>query len=122
MSTAVIGEGKYECTELGVVRFSWERSLKYDTASGEWQTADEGDLLNTFSLLDDSVAPVKPDETAATLWGNDKKDPKEAFEANGFQMRRVVLTRPPNSRFGRGKGGRGRSNKPKQEGGQAPSE
>mmetsp|Transcript_22128 Transcript_22128/g.28629 ORF Transcript_22128/g.28629 Transcript_22128/m.28629 type:complete len:354 (-) Transcript_22128:212-1273(-) len=114
LASAVIGEGKYDCTELGLVRFTWERSLKFD--GGEWKTEDPADLLNTFSLLDVSVGPVKPDETAATLWGEDKPDPKEAFEANGFQMRRVVLTRPPN-RFG-GRGGRsggGRRNNKKQE-------
>lgn len=37
------------------------------------------------------VLPVGTDETAETLWG-DKPDPKMSLEANGFQMRRVVLT------------------------------
>ena len=59
----------------------------------------------------ENVGPVKPDETAATLWGDDKPEPKEAFEANGFQMRRVVLTRPP-GRFG-GRNGRNRRNNKK---------
>ena len=49
---------------------------------------------------------MKDDETAASLWGEDKPDPKEAFEKNGFLMRRVVLTRPRGG--GRGRGGRGR--------------
>ena len=38
-----------------------------------------------------TVIPVKADETAQTLWG-DLPDPKEMLEANGFQMRHVVLT------------------------------
>ena len=41
-------------------------------------------------------------ETAESLWGADKGDPKDAFVENGFKMKRVVLTRPP------GGGGRGR--------------
>jgi len=37
------------------------------------------------------------------LWGDGKTDPKKDLEENGFQMRRVVLTRPLG-------GGRGRRN------------
>jgi len=44
---------------------------------------------------------VEAGETAESLWGADKEDPKEAFVENGFKMKRVVLTRPPG-------GGRGR--------------
>lgn len=43
----------------------------------------------------EGISPVKLDETPETLWGAEKPDPREAFKANGFQMRRVVLTRPP---------------------------
>uniref|UniRef100_A0A7S2VCA4 CSD domain-containing protein n=1 Tax=Entomoneis paludosa TaxID=265537 RepID=A0A7S2VCA4_9STRA len=121
-SPAMIGEGHYECTELGVVRFSWARSIKFLEETQEWTVADAADLLNTFSLMDDSVGPVQADETAAKLWGGEKPDPKEAFEANGFQMRRVVLTRPPNNRYGRGGGGRGRNNNNKKEGEAPPVE
>ncbi len=38
-----------------------------------------------------NILPVGTDETAETLWG-EKPDPKSSLEANGFQMRRVVLT------------------------------
>lgn len=44
-----------------------------------------------LSILAANVIPVGSGETAETLWG-DKPDPKEALEANGFLMRRVVLT------------------------------
>ena len=44
----------------------------------------------SFSLA--QVIPVGPNETAETLWGEGKANPKEALEANGFLMRRVVLT------------------------------
>ena len=47
-----------------------------------------------FLPATDSVGPVKPDDTPETLWGKDIPEPGEAFEANGFLMRRVVLTRP----------------------------
>lgn len=45
----------------------------------------------------DAVTNVKPDETALTLWGDVPTDPRTALEANGFLMRRVVLT-PKGSR------------------------
>ena len=41
----------------------------------------------------DSVGQVPLDETPEALWGDNKTDPREALEANGFQMRQVVLTR-----------------------------
>jgi hypothetical protein len=47
-----------------------------------------------------SVTAVKPDETPETLWGKDIPEPTDAFEANGFLMRRVRLTRPRRVRPG----------------------
>jgi hypothetical protein len=60
---------------------------------------------SSLRLSVDGIGPVGVGETPETLWGADKVDPKEAFEANGFQMRRVVLTRPPDGRGRRGNGG-----------------
>jgi hypothetical protein len=49
---------------------------------------------------------VVPKETAASLWGEDKPDPKDFFAPNGFKMKRVVLSRPPGNRgSGGGTGG-----------------
>jgi hypothetical protein len=42
-------------------------------------------------LLGATIA-VGAEETPETLWGEGKQDPKDALEAEGFQMRRVVLT------------------------------
>lgn len=44
---------------------------------------------------------VGPEETAATLWGADKTDPKEALAENAFKMKNIVLTRPPGNPGGR---------------------
>jgi hypothetical protein len=44
------------------------------------------------TLVAANVVPVGTDETAETLWGTGKADPKEALEEHGFLMRRVVLT------------------------------
>jgi hypothetical protein len=52
------------------------------------------DFMLSFQFFANALAtviPVKADETAQTLWG-DLPDPKEMLEANGFQMRHVVLT------------------------------
>jgi hypothetical protein len=57
------------------------------------------------TLSVDGIGPVGVGETPETLWGADKADPREAFEELGFQMRRVVLTRPPDGRGRRGNGG-----------------
>ena len=51
----------------------------------------------------DSVGPVKPDDAPENLWGKDIPEPKEAFEANGFLMRRVRLTRPRRAAAGEAK-------------------
>jgi hypothetical protein len=40
----------------------------------------------------DAVGPVRSDETAVTLMGNNPTDPAPALEENGFQMRHIVLT------------------------------
>ena len=52
----------------------------------------------------DPIMAVGSEETAATLWGAEKSDPKDALLENGFKMKTVVLTRPP----GTGGGRRGR--------------
>jgi hypothetical protein len=44
---------------------------------------------------------VGPEETAATLWGADKTDPKEALAENAFKMKNIVITRPPGTIGGR---------------------
>jgi hypothetical protein len=76
--------------------------------------------LNTHSqsicqITPDNVAPVNSDETAESLWGADKGDPKDALAENGFKMKRIVLTRPPGGlrprgrRHGGGGGGKKKS-------------
>ena len=55
----------------------------------------------------DAIKSVTAGETAETLWGADKGDPKDGLAENGFKMKRIVLTRPPGSGGGGG-GGRGR--------------
>ena len=60
-------------------------------------------LSLTFYSMTDSVGPVKPDDAPENLWGKDIPEPKEAFEANGFLMRRVRLTRPRRAAAGEAK-------------------
>uniref|UniRef100_A0A7S2VBW2 Uncharacterized protein n=1 Tax=Entomoneis paludosa TaxID=265537 RepID=A0A7S2VBW2_9STRA len=90
MASGVIAEGSFTCTPTGVVGFVWEHALKYE--DDEWKVMDPVTLLNTFSILDDTIEPVKEDETPSSLWGADKSDPQEALSGNGFQMTSVVLT------------------------------
>jgi hypothetical protein len=54
----------------------------------------------------DSVMTVNDDDTPEQLWGPGKGDPKAALEANGFMMRRVVLSNKQVSRTGRNGGAR----------------
>jgi cold shock CspA family protein len=88
----IIGEGTFVCDSDGSATFTWERCISCDGM--DWVS--EGDkvavLPSGLSLMDDNVIAVGPEETAETLWGEGKVDPKEALEANSFLMRRVVLT------------------------------
>ena len=54
----------------------------------------------------DSTKAVNDDETPEQLWGPGKGDPKLALEANGFMMRRVVLSNKQVIRSGRNGGAR----------------
>ena len=59
-------------------------------------------LIDPFLFLFvDPIMAVGPEETAATLWGADKTDPKEALAENAFKMKNIVLTRPPGNPGGR---------------------
>lgn len=89
----LLGEGAFVCDEFGKVCLTWEKCLEF--RGGEWEVKSGGEggsgLVTELILSDDKVVGVKPDETALTLWG-EKPDPLEALKANGFLMRRVVLT------------------------------
>lgn len=91
-AAGIIGEGTFVCNENGVATFTWDHCIAHG-GNGSWIADKEkaSSLPCLLSLADASVLPVGSDETAETLWG-DKPDPKEALEANGFLMRRVVLT------------------------------
>lgn len=91
----MVGEGTYVCDEAGFVSFAWERCLLY--SDGQWKSASIDSLLPSFSLPKDPIMAVGPEESAATLWGADKSDPKEALAEHGFKMKNIVLTRPPGS-------------------------
>jgi len=92
-----LGEGTFTCDEAGQANMTWQKAISFE--NGEWKAkaVEECGLPVTISLADDAVTNVKPDETALTLWGDVPTDPRTALEANGFLMRRVVLT-PKGSR------------------------
>ena len=48
-------------------------------------------FLLFFVFDTDSVKPTESTETTATLWGEDKADPKDALEKHGFAMRKMIL-------------------------------
>lgn len=87
----IIAEGSFTCDADGNAAFVWSHCISF--SNGDWVASAEKmpSLVSSFSLSDANVLPVGTDETAETLWG-DKPDPKMSLEANGFQMRRVVLT------------------------------
>jgi len=91
-SDAVLAEGTFTCDTDGNAAFTWEHSIAFDKASGEWVASGDKSLLPVaFCLADANIQPVGEGETAQTLWG-ELSDPKSALEENGFQMRHVVLT------------------------------
>ncbi|KAL3923553.1 MAG: hypothetical protein SGILL_001592 [Bacillariaceae sp.] len=92
-SAALLAEGKWTVEPNGVVTITWERVLKLD--GDEWAPstaeAEKEILVSEINLVDDSVKPTEAEETTATLWGEDKTDPKEALEKHNFQMRKMIL-------------------------------
>mmetsp|Transcript_61361 Transcript_61361/g.72887 ORF Transcript_61361/g.72887 Transcript_61361/m.72887 type:complete len:320 (-) Transcript_61361:216-1175(-) len=95
----LLGEGTFDCAADGSCSLTWSKCLEFK--DGEWVKKEGPNfgLVTSLSLVDGNVVGVQPDETALTLWGQ-KTDPLSALEANGFLMRRVVLT---TKRNGRGK-------------------
>ena len=60
-------------------------------------------LIGGILVSTESVKATGSDETPESLWGEEKTDPKDALESNGFQMRKVALHAVPGRR-GRGRG------------------
>ncbi|KAG7364477.1 cold shock transcription antiterminator [Nitzschia inconspicua] len=92
-SKAVLAEGTWTVLPSGVVTFKWERVLKLDGSEWSLSTADgeKDTLVAEIKLVEDSVQPTTSTETTATLWGEDKADPKDALEKHGFSMRKMIL-------------------------------
>eukprot|EP00546_Thalassionema_frauenfeldii_P004110 CAMPEP_0178926186 /NCGR_PEP_ID=MMETSP0786-20121207/18373_1 /TAXON_ID=186022 /ORGANISM="Thalassionema frauenfeldii, Strain CCMP 1798" /LENGTH=265 /DNA_ID=CAMNT_0020601241 /DNA_START=33 /DNA_END=830 /DNA_ORIENTATION=- len=86
----ILAEGTFAADKSGVIKLTWNHALRYE--GGEWKAMSTDGLSSGFTLTDDSVVAVGPDETPETLWGTGKTDPKEMLSKEGFQMRRVVLT------------------------------
>jgi len=88
----ILAEGKFTCDEDGQAKITLEKAIIF--AETEWKpiSTEESGLPLLISLSEDAVGNVNSDETALTLWGDKPTDPRLALEANGFLMRRVVLT------------------------------
>jgi len=91
---ALLAEGTWTVEPNGVVTTTWDRVLKLGD-NNEWilsTVVDEKELLLTeINLSDALVLPTGGTETTNSLWGENKEDPKDALDTNGFQMRRMVL-------------------------------
>lgn len=92
-----LAEGTFTCEADGQAKITLDKVIAFVGDEWKTKTTEECGLPVSFSLCDDAVGNVKPDETALTLWGDKPSDPRAALEANGFLMRRVVLT-PKGSR------------------------
>lgn len=99
----VLVEGSFQCESDGVAVFEWKRALRFTTSTTTGESEHETESgwnvfldLSSFpseiSLMDESIKAVGVDETMLTLMGEGTADPRPALEANGFEMRRVVLT------------------------------
>ena len=47
-ASGMVGEGSYVCDAAGLVKFTWERCLKYK--DGKWSKGETSELLQSFSL------------------------------------------------------------------------
>eukprot|EP00934_Nitzschia_sp_Nitz4_P007939 Nitzschia sp. Nitz4//scaffold23_size168460//103106//104477//NITZ4_002228-RA/size168460-snap-gene-0.108-mRNA-1//1//CDS//3329543662//7929//frame0 len=97
-SSAVVAEGSYTCDKEGAIAITWTHVLKLDGDAWKLSTpeAEAAVLPTSLSLKDDAVTATPDSETPETLWGAGKPDPKDAFEPNGFQMRKVAFTAAAN--------------------------
>jgi len=87
----ILAEGTFSCDSEGNATMQWDKCIAFK--DGAWVLVEnESRLVTALSLADDKVVAVQPDETSTTLWGDGPTEPREALEANGFLMRRVVLT------------------------------
>jgi len=88
----ILAEGSFTFESNGTAIISIEKLIAF--VDNEWKPKplEECSLPVSFSLIDDTVGNVSPDETPSTLWGDKPVDPRAALEENGFLMRRVVLT------------------------------
>jgi len=93
-SDGILAEGLFTCDENGIISLQWEHAMQFDNTNSVWSPIGCESLVNSIDLTKDEVGPVEIDETAESLWGEGKTDPKADLEVNGFQMRRVVLTTP----------------------------
>ena len=48
-ASGMVGEGSYVCDADGLVKFTWERCLKYK--DGKWSKGETSELLQSFSLV-----------------------------------------------------------------------
>jgi len=86
----ILSEGTFHCNSDGNIQLTWEHVIQFK--NNVWIRREKDDLITEFSLMDDRTKAVGHDETAETLWGVGKPDPRDALIEQGFQMRRVVLT------------------------------
>lgn len=86
----VLAEGSFHCDTDGHAVFEWKRAMRFTDAWNPY--LDLPSIVAEVNLTDESVQAVGVDETMNTLMGDTVADPKSALIANGFEMRRVVLT------------------------------
>jgi len=93
-----LAEGTFESDADGVVTLEWQRAVYFTgyadgSDDGSWTLCPTlSNLVTDIRLTDPDVKAVGLEETMASLMGDHVTDPRPTLEANGFLMRRVVLT------------------------------
>ncbi len=92
-----LAEGTFESDADGVVTLEWQRAVNFTghghDDDGSWTLCPTlSNLVTDIRLTDPDVKAVGLEESMASLMGDHVTDPRPTLEANGFLMRRVVLT------------------------------
>lgn len=94
-SNGTLAEGTFESDVDGKITLEWQKAIQFAAANddGGWTMCPSlSNLVTEFRLTDPDIKAVGLNETMATLMGEQVTDPRSTLEANGFLMRRVVLT------------------------------
>lgn len=112
-TSGMIAEGTFTCDASGQIKATWDHVLKLDGDDWKASTADaeKDTLVSEMSLTDESLEPTNAEDGTNPIWGEDKSDPRETLEKEGFMMRKASFHHSGGRRRRNRGGGKRNNNK-----------